>query len=217
MLSPSLSKHIRVRSRISSLDRNSTVNKMDVFSRIFSFINTDKVPFSWSDVIVLYVAFERMVMQSDGGSWNEALDLRLISHLNERVECDLRYGIGRIQIRLPIITGHRLIRRRCTEGHSERWRDGEVDRPDRRRWRGLMILVMLLFITLRFLSRGQLKYVVSKEKTHQNNDRNCNGECEEGVYAKSNQSCSPRFGIELEFWRGNSYVAVLSFWGRIVW
>ena len=60
-----------------------------------------------------------------------------------------------------------------------------------------MILVMLF--SLRFLSRGQLKYNLSKEKTRQNNDRNCNGECEEGVYAMSNQSCSPRFGIELEF------------------
>ena len=47
--------------------------------------------------------------------------------------------------------------------------------------------------------RGQLKYVLSKERTHQNNDRNSNGECEEDVEAKSNQSSSPRFGIELEF------------------
>ena len=46
---------------------------------------------------------------------------------------------------------------------------------------------------------GQLKYVLSKEKTDQNNDRNCNGECEEDVYAKSKQSGSPRFGIELEY------------------
>lgn len=188
-------EHTDVRSRISLLDdRIVTVNHMDESS----FIDTDKVPFSWSNVIELYDAFERMVMQSDGRSWKEVLDFRLISCLNERVERDLRYGIGRIQIRLPIITGHRLIKRRCSEGHFGRWRDGKVGRPYRRRWRGLMILVGL-FIILRFLSSGQLKYVLSKEKAHQNNDRNCNGECEEGVYAKSNQSSSPRFRIELEF------------------
>ena len=47
------------------------------------------------------------------------------------MERDLHYGIGRIRIRLPIITG-RLGRVRYSEGHfvRRRWVD-EVGRPSR--------------------------------------------------------------------------------------
>jgi hypothetical protein len=80
--------------------------------------------------------------------------LRLISCLSKTVERDLHYGIGRIQIRLPIITGRRLVRRRYPVSHfvvvvRRRWRVGEIDRPCRRGW---WILRLVISIILRFLS-----------------------------------------------------------------
>lgn len=91
-------------------------------------------------------------MQSDGGSWKEALDLRLISCLIKGVGRDLHYGIGRIQIRFPIITGRRLVRRGYAEGHFvvvRRRSVGKIDRPCRRDW---WILRLVRFIVFRFLS-----------------------------------------------------------------
>ena len=78
--------------------------------------------------------------------------MRVISRLKESVERDLHYGIGITQICLPTITCSRLIRRRGSECHFVRWR-GKVGRPYRRRWRGLMILLIILIS----LSKGQLK------------------------------------------------------------
>ena len=65
---------------------------------------------------------------------------------------DLHYGIGRIQIRFPIITGRRLVRRGYAEGHFvvvRRRSVGKIDRPCRRDW---WILRLVRFIVFRFLS-----------------------------------------------------------------